>query len=658
MKTNYITGLFVFFLTLKVAAQTTTINYTGTTADIANPERGIYHYTETHSSSYSALNTATLQGFRTTENVTLIYRIFYLEDFVAAPISNSYLANIQADFNAARAAGIKCIVRFSYTDQANPWPPAAPYGDATKAWMLYHIAQLEPYLQANSDIIAVAQAGFIGIWGEWYYTTYFGDPNAGPLTATNYADRKEVLDRLLTALPTTRMIQVRTPAYKYKLYNGGSIVPITNAQAFDGTSLSRIGHHNDCFLASSDDYGTYSNTTTEYPYLNAETNYVPMGGETCALNAPRTDCNGDALNEFSEFHWSFINRDYINTVWNGWISQGCSTQIKSTLGYRFQLNTGTYSTTAKPGGGFDINLSLSNTGWASPYNPRLVEVVLKNSSDGKICRARLPVDPRLWLAGANQTLNYSIAIPSNFPNGTYNVYLSLPDPETNLYEKAAYSIRLANSNTTWDAATGYNYLGFDLTIDNSYSAPDYTGSPTFDLCYGSLPVKWVEFKVENINGSNSLEWITETEESNSYFEVERSVDGIQYEKITKINASENNHYYSYLDPYPPKGKVYYRISQYDLNGSFSYSPIRSCTVKSNWLISPNPFSDYAKIELATDDSTSIQIEIFDMTGNCVVKENYTSGNVHVGQELKPGIYLLRVISQGDSYCTSLVKMSE
>ena len=40
--------------------------------------------------------------------------------------------------------------------------------------------QLAPILQSNSDVILTVQAGFIGLWGEWYYTTHYGMP---PLSA-------------------------------------------------------------------------------------------------------------------------------------------------------------------------------------------------------------------------------------------------------------------------------------------------------------------------------------------------------------------------------------------------------------------------------------------------------------------------------------------
>ena len=122
--------------------------------------------------------------------------------------------------------------------------------------LLLHLQQLKPILQANEDLISVMQAGFIGSWGEWYYTSQaeFGGYgyNQTNLTATNIANRKEVVEAILSALPKSRMIQIRTPTFKQGLYSKNAL---TNTQAFSESSLARIGHHNDCFLASSSDFG-------------------------------------------------------------------------------------------------------------------------------------------------------------------------------------------------------------------------------------------------------------------------------------------------------------------------------------------------------------------------------------------------------------------
>lgn len=70
--------------------------------------------------------------------------------------------------------------------------------------MVHHIAQLAPVLKKNADVIATVQEGFIGLWGEGYYSDYFSTPNpdepgAMLITEQNWTDRATVLKALLAA---------------------------------------------------------------------------------------------------------------------------------------------------------------------------------------------------------------------------------------------------------------------------------------------------------------------------------------------------------------------------------------------------------------------------------------------------------------------------
>ena len=55
---------------------------------------------------------------------------------------------------------VKCVLLMVF-----PQDGEAPYGDATKEWMLRHIEQLRPIFSEFEDVIDVVQAGFIGVWG-------------------------------------------------------------------------------------------------------------------------------------------------------------------------------------------------------------------------------------------------------------------------------------------------------------------------------------------------------------------------------------------------------------------------------------------------------------------------------------------------------------
>ncbi|HVK55803.1 MAG TPA: DUF4832 domain-containing protein [Burkholderiales bacterium] len=433
---------------LSSSAKTTHVMYAPSTALFANPERGLYRHQGNCDSA--AFNLATLQHYRTNEATTLVMCIFYLESFKASPISQVALDFFQSQMQTVRAAGVKAIVRFAYT--------ADPAGiDAAPAQVAAHLNQLAPYLQGNSDVIYVVQAGIVGAWGEWYYTQNYGD--AGVISAGDWVNRKAVIDNLLLAVPADRMVQLRTPQYKRNLYTATAL---TDSEAFSGSAIARLGHHNDCFLARWNDQGTYIDPTTEYPYLESETKYVAMGGETCELNPPRSDC-ATALDELGRFHWSYLNADYNQAVVDGWNTGGCLDQVKQKLGYRFVLKYSSFPAAVTPGATYSMRLALENQGWAAPINGRIVELVLRNTVTGDLVRLPLTNDPRRWLPGQTIDLSQAITFPTNVPAGTYTLLANLADPAPTLRSRPEYALQLANTGV-WEAATGFNLLFHTVTV--------------------------------------------------------------------------------------------------------------------------------------------------------------------------------------------------
>jgi len=482
----------------RLTAQTA-IRYKEDTTDFPNPERGFYIPIGTHASKFKPLDSADLQSqfhlehkqgrARYAIHSTLLLREYTLDTFTAKPLSRDFLDGLDQDFAAARKAGIKLILRFCYIDKTKTgdcpdiYKICPPYGDAPKSIVLQHIAQLKPLLQKNADIIAVLQEGFIGIWGESFYTDYFGDPaknGPGRIMDSSWRDRNEVLTALLGALPADRMIQVRTPQIKQKaVYGPGATIdakPLTQTQAYTGTSIARIAFHNDCFLASPDDYGTYYDYgSTGHPqkeanlplrqYLEADSRYVAVGGETCDdAFSPQNDCApaGHAEQEMATMHYSFLNSSYNNDVNNDWDSLGCIGSIRQRLGYRFILKEGRFPARATPGAPYEFEVQLRNAGYAAPYNPRPVYLIFRNRSTGAEFRIATHANPRTWFTG-NKTWKDRVSLPAAMPAAQYEVFLALPDPAPRLSRNSNYSIRLANQDC-WEPATGYNRLRTTVTI--------------------------------------------------------------------------------------------------------------------------------------------------------------------------------------------------
>lgn len=460
---------------LNVGAQVQ-VTYLPTDEIFFNPERGFYNQLDTQGSS----SPLTLSQLTTIKNQgkSIIHRMYYLKSFRNAALNSIVLDMIINDLLFVRQAGLKCVLRFAYSQYIGE-------ADAPLNIVLNHIDQIKPILQQNKDVILLMQAGFIGAWGEWHSSTNGLD------TVTN---RRTILFKVLDALPSNRMVEVRTPLFKQEIFE--TINPLTSDSAFTESYFSRTGHHNDCFLAAWDDWGTYNDTTADKQYLSEECMFVPMGGETCNPSA-FSGC-GNSVYQMKRLHWTYLNSGYHPTVLNGWVTNGCMNDIKRNLGYRFQLLEGNYSNLVKPGNGANIQLSLTNLGNASLFNPRNVELILTETTTGVKYFCKLPDDPRFWKPDSLISLNYIIGIKNNHTLGTYKLSLNLPDPENTLHDRKDYSIRIANQNV-WDATNGYNDLGVNLVVDNNATGQQYNG----ELWFEPLIPTSVEEEIINLESGKS-----------------------------------------------------------------------------------------------------------------------------------------------------------
>ncbi len=477
-------------------AQQRTINYVASEEDFPNPERGFYlafgskpgNLFEDELIKLRTISSVKSSNANYATYITLIYKGYLLTEFTQSDLSVSFLNQLQTDFDMIRKAGLKMVLRFSYTDKTHKGncPDGSicpPYGDAPKAIVLKHIAQLKPLFQKNADIIAVVQQGFIGIWGENHYTDYFGDASKndrGFIPDSSWQDRNEMLKALLNAVPKNRMVQVRTPQFKQRFLDGPnalvSINSTTQSVAFNKSDQARIAFHNDCFLASKDDYGTFADNGNSSAkkvganqilrkYFEDDSKYIAVGGETCDdAFSPENDCAplGYAQKEMAAMHYSFLNVSYNNLVNNDWQTQGCMIEIKKKLGYRFVLEGAILTEKLNIKDSLQINIKLRNEGYASPYNPRPLQLILRNKSSKKIILIPLKSNPQLWFSG-NHVITEKLAIPKNVKAGNYEMLLSLPDEAESLKNRPEYSIRLANANV-WEAETCLNNLNHTINI--------------------------------------------------------------------------------------------------------------------------------------------------------------------------------------------------
>ena len=455
-------GLLIFCDAAQSAAPTLPAvvhaRFTTSQAGFPNPERGFYKAgSNLDRLGVDEAATAYADGYR------LLYARIDLADYRTADLPAEYLTRLEAGFAAARQAGVKLIVRatYNYPQGETEYHDAQ---DASLGRVKSHLIQLKPLLERNSDVIAFVQAGFIGAWGEWH-------TSSNDLTSSD--NRTEIRDALLDAVPATRFIQFRYPPYIHAWY------PQLPGVAAALKNKFRTGFHNDCFLASQTDVGTYSEDATlrfgEQQFTDTLGDIGPFGGETCNPAddpgaIPRTAC-ADILSEGARYNLTYLNDGYYRRLFHdNWTKGGCLTDVRRRMGYRLALVSASHPATASPGGELRLSIVVHNSGWARLYNPRAVEVILRDPLSGSLQRLEAQgADPRRWLPGTDTAETVTINLPGNIAVGRREVWLALPDADSRLRRDPRFSVRLVNADDPatgqkWDAGLGAFALGTQIVI--------------------------------------------------------------------------------------------------------------------------------------------------------------------------------------------------
>jgi hypothetical protein len=144
---------------------------------------------------------------------------------------------------------------------------------------------------------------------------------------------------------------------------------------------------------------------------------------------------------------------------------------------------------------------------------------------------------------------------------------------------------------------------------------------------GPLPVNLINFEAKIQGGYNILAWSTASEYNNSHFEIQKSIDGINFETIAKRKGAGNSNQvieYSYSDS--AQLISYYRLKQIDFNGSFEYSKVIKVSGRKNItqrevIISPNPSTGKIKIQINIADIQTIQVTLYNKQGAKILTQN-------------------------------------
>jgi hypothetical protein len=216
----------------------------------------------------------------------------------------------------------------------------------------------------------------------------------------------------------------------------------------------------------------------------------------------------------------------------------------------------------------------------------------------------------------------------------------------------------SNLGVTGSPDTSNNIVSLNGTT--SFAIP----STTFTLGdkTNPLPVELVAFDAKR-SGTNALiTWQTASEKNSAGFDVEVAVDGVKFRKLTFVDSKSANSTtaatYSYTDTEAGKSGVrYYRLRQVDIDGQYSYSPIRTVSFAgatdaavASLSSYPSPFtnSDQAALVIQAPTAGTAQLQLTDLAGRTIVSRTITTvagiSEVAVpnASQLAVGTYLVKV----------------
>ncbi|MFK8005248.1 MAG: reprolysin-like metallopeptidase [Saprospiraceae bacterium] len=294
-------------------------------------------------------------------------------------------------------------------------------------------------------------------------------------------------------------------------------------------------------------------------------------------------------------------------------------------------NTGTYNisiTSSGTGQVFD-NSNFPASGYASTY-------VIVNNTTGNIVAF-----------DANTDLSNGITYPAE----SYTIHGVVNLGGINL---ASY--------------VGGSFANFQAAISNSTICADLSSnSVAVTIVPTALPIELLSFTGKQQNETTLLNWKTSTEINNDFFTLEHSLNGYQFEFLTKVDGKGNSTItsdYRFVHQNPTVGTNYYRLSQTDFDGTTKEAGVIAVDFKSDKVVAtviPNPIrQNEINLNYISPQNSEVEIEVIDMTGKVLIQTTVPvsegENNIQLPiQNWASGVYYLRTIQNQTIKSVKFVK---
>lgn len=409
-------------------------NFTESSEEIWNPDRGFYHIygfliSDEPVDMGEQLDT---QMEKDSDHALAMVQI-NLREYREKEISKEGLQNIEKLFQAMSAAKVHWIVRFLYDWNGEN----EKYEPQSIDIVLKHMQQTGEVLAKYRDSVFTLQGLFVGNWGE--------------LNGTKYAETdslQQLAKQLVQSTNGQMYLAVRTPVQWRKIMESADV---SRKNGQNDPLYDMLGLFNDGMLGSGNDCGTYGeksaaeagvdqawNRSEELAFQEKLCSRVPNGGEVIIDNGYNDFEH--AIADLKTMHVTYLNEDYDEAVLEKWASSKVQTEdcfdgmdglsyIRRHLGYRLLLSEVSmqhdfWADTA------EITVALQNVGFAPVYKEYEPVLLVKDETGQTIYEESPSGDVRSLLGGneADRKESFSVSVPlRGVKKGCYSVYFALRD---------------------------------------------------------------------------------------------------------------------------------------------------------------------------------------------------------------------------------------
>jgi hypothetical protein len=208
----------------------------------------------------------------------------------------------------------------------------------------------------------------------------------------------------------------------------------------------------------------------------------------------------------------------------------------------------------------------------------------------------------------------------------------------------------------WNGATAWAApLPGQSNTATSATVPDVSTFSIWALSGNSvaLPVTLSSLSGWQEGNRVNLQWTTESERNNDYFEVEKSLNGDTFLSIGKVKGSGTTSEkltYNFRDGEITKARIFYRLRQVDFDKTEVFSKVIAVNIDNvdpiEFSFYPNPVTETLKISSTSPYRDVLAVTIFDQSGRPVLrreKENFGQDPLDIDvNHLPPGTYVVRV----------------